>query len=259
MTFFHVLILSAVEGVTEFLPISSTGHLVLVAKLFSISQTPFVKSFEIIIQLGAILAVVLLYRKTLLNNLQIWKKILIAFLPTMLVGFTLYKIIKSYLIGNTYVTLAALFLGGITLILLELYFKKKERPANEIVDMTYRQALLVGLCQSVSIVPGVSRAAATIIGGLGIGLSRKAAIEFSFLLAVPTMLAATILDLYKSQSDITSSDYVMLAVGFVSAFLVAIVAIKWFVTLIKSHTLIPFGIYRIALAVIYFLFIPLNN
>lgn len=255
MDIFQALILSVVEGLTEFLPISSTGHLVLTAELLNIPQTEFIKSFEIIIQLGAIAAIILIYAKTLLTNKRVWLRILTAFIPTAIIGFTLYKVVKSFLLGNTTVTLAALFLGGIALIVLELLYREKDNHAERIEDLSLKQSFLIGLCQSLSIIPGVSRAAATIIGGLFVGAKRKTAVEFSFLLAVPTMLAASGLDLIKSNFAFSQNEYFLLATGFIGSFLVAIVAVKFLLKFIQKNTFIPFGIYRVILALLFWVFI----
>lgn len=253
MNYLQAIILSIVEGITEFLPISSTGHLILMSDLLNITQTDFVKSFEIIIQLGAILGVVFLYWKTLLENKKIWIKIIAAFLPTAVIGFTLYKLIKSFLLGNTYVTLLALFLGGVALIILELVHKEKDHHAEKIENISLKTAFLIGLFQSISMIPGVSRSAATIVGGLLLGMRRKTAVEFSFLLAVPTMIAASGLDILKSNFSFTSYEYSLLAVGLIGSFIVAIFAVKFFLSFIQNHTFIPFGIYRIILFVLFFI------
>lgn len=256
MTILDSIILSIVEGITEFLPISSTGHLILTSELLKITQTNFVKNFEIIIQLGAILAVVVLYWKTLIANKEIWKRIIAAFVPTSIIGFVLYKIVKTFLLGNTYVTLAALLTGGILLIILELIYKEKEHHVTDIEKMSLKNAFLIGIFQSTAMVPGVSRSAATIIGGLFLGTKRKAAVEFSFLLAAPTMAAATALDVFKSDfSSFSSNEYLLLAIGFIGSFIVAILEIKFFLNFIKNHTFIPFGIYRIIIAVLFWLLI----
>ncbi len=255
MTIIDAIILSFVEGLSEFLPISSTGHLVLTSELLGIQQTEFVKSFEIIIQLGAILAIVVLYFKTLLKNKEVWKRIMIAFLPTAIIGFALYKVIKQVLIGNTMITVLALLFGGIALIVLELIHKEKDHHKERIEDISLKTAFFIGVFQSLSIIPGVSRAGATIIGGLFIGAKRKAAVEFSFLLAIPTMLAATGLDLIKSGFSFTQEEYFLLSIGFVTAFIVAIFAVKFFVKFVQHHTLIPFGIYRIILAILFLIFV----
>ncbi len=255
MDFLHVIILAAVEGVTEFLPISSTGHLILVSHALGITDTEFVKSFEIIIQLGAILAVVALYFKTLLFKRQYWPKLFLAFLPTAIVGFTLYPLIKHVLLDNPIFTLLSLFLGGIALIVIEKTYKEKDQHVGDVAHITQRQAVMIGCFQSVSVIPGVSRAAATIIGGMLSGVKRETSVEFSFLLAVPTMLAASGLDLIKSHASFTSSQYQLLAVGFIGAFLFALVSVKYFIKFIKNHNFIPFGIYRIILSILYFLII----
>lgn len=255
MDYLQVFILSLVEGLTEFLPISSTGHLVLTTKLLNIPQTDFVKSFEIIIQLGAVSAIVLLYWKTLLTKKVVWLKVLVAFLPTAVVGFTLYRLVKDILLGNTTITLLALFFGGVILIILELIYKEKDHHTDKIEDLTFKQAFLIGLAQSTSIVPGVSRAAATIIGGLFVGLKRKTAVEFSFLLAVPTMLAASGLDLIKSDFNFSQTEVIQLILGFIASFIVAILAVKFLLKFIQTHTFIPFGVYRIVLAILFWIFI----
>lgn len=251
----QALIFAIVEGITEFLPISSTGHLVLTAKLLNIPQTDFVKSFEIIIQLGAILAVVFLYWRKIWTNKKVWKPIILAFIPTAIIGLTFYSAIKNVLLGNELVTLYALLIGGIILIIIEYFYKEQEGAVSEIEDISTKNALLIGIAQSFSIIPGVSRAAATIIGAMLLRTKRKTAVEFSFLLAIPTMAAATGLDLIKANFSFTPSEYSVLAVGFVGSFIVAIFAVKFFIKFVQTHTFIPFGIYRIILALFFFLFI----
>ncbi len=247
--------MSVVEGTSEFLPISSTGHLILASQLLGVPQTEFVKSFEIIIQLGAVLAVVVLYWRSFFEELGVWKKILAAFIPTSIVGLVLYKFIKQFLIGNQAVTLWALALGGVVLIALELWHTEKEWNISEIQKVSYKQAVLIGLAQAVSVIPGVSRAAATIVGGLLLGLKRETAVKFSFLLAIPTMMAATGLDLIKTPLSFTNDEWTLLAIGFIGSFIVALVVVKFFLNYIKKHTFIPFGIYRIVLAVLFWLII----
>lgn len=255
MDVFQALIFSLVEGITEFLPISSTGHLVLTSTLLHIPQTEFVKSFEIIIQLGAILAVVVLYGKKLLVSRKIMVTILMSFIPTAVLGLVFYKLIKEVLLGNPLVTVMALFLGGVALIIIELLHKGKTYPVTKLEDISYKQAVIIGLAQSVSMIPGVSRAAATIVGGLLFGVDRKTAVEYSFLLAVPTMAAATGLDVLKSDLVFSSSELMLLAVGFIGSFLVALVAIKLLLSFIQKYTFIPFGIYRIILALLFWIFL----
>lgn len=252
----HVLILSLTEGLTEFLPISSTGHLILVSKLLGLTETNFLKTFEIVIQLGAILAIVVLYFKKFLSSWHLIKKLLVAFIPTAIVGFTLYPLIKNVLLGSSAITLNALFWGGIVIILVEYFLKKKTINHKEYsTEPTYRQALVIGLFQSLSIIPGVSRAAATIMGGLLTGLSRESATEFSFLLAVPTMFAATALDIYKSRDMITQGGVLSLFVGTVLAFIFAMLAVKFLVNYVKKHDFTAFGVYRIILAILFWLLV----
>lgn len=255
MDYIQAIILSIVEGLSEFLPISSTGHLILTSRLLNIPQTDFVKSFEVIIQLGAILAVVYLYWKKVITNFRFWSKLIVAFIPSGIVGLTLYKTIKDVLIGNSLVTLAALFLGGILLIILEKIYKEQGHHISNIDQISNKQAFLIGLCQSISIIPGVSRAAATIIGGMFLGLKRTAAVEFSFLLAIPTMAAATGLDLIKSDFNFSTNEYSLLAVGLLGSFITAIFAIKFLLKFVQTHTFISFGIYRIILSILFFFFI----
>ncbi len=248
MNFIHVLILSIVEGITEFLPISSTGHLILVSKLLSIEPTDFSKTFDIAIQLGAIMAVVVLYYKKFIDGSEIYKKLLVAFIPSALVGLVLYPFIKGFLLGSSTITLLSLFLGGLILI-----FYKGRNDGMERIG--YKEALKIGIFQSISVVPGVSRAAATILGGMFSGLSRKASVEFSFLLAVPTMLGATALDIYKSRGTLSSGDLGTLVLGMALSFVFAAIAVKFLIGYVKKHDFTVFGVYRIILAVLFYLFV----
>jgi len=255
MNILQALILSAVEGISEFLPISSTGHMVLAADILRISQSSFVKDFEIIIQLGAILAIVVLYWSTLFKSVEVWKRIIVAFIPTGIIGLLLFKVVKNYLLGNLYVTLISLLVGGIILIILELIYKEKEHHIDNIEDMTLPKAFMIGLFQSVAIIPGVSRSAATIIGGLFLGTKRKAAAEFSFLLAVPTMLAATGLDLIKTNFSYSPNEWLILAVGFLGAFVMALISVKLFLQFVQRNNFIIFGVYRIIAAILFYLIV----
>jgi undecaprenyl-diphosphatase len=255
MSLFQTIILSIVEGLTEFLPISSTGHMILVGNLLGIPSTEFVKSFEIIIQLGAILAVVILYAKTLLQRISLWPKILVAFAPTAVLGFIFYKIVKQFLLGNTLVTVLTLGIGGIAFLVLERLMKNKHFKTLSLEHISYKQSIIIGLTQSISMIPGVSRSAASIFGAMVIGVDRTTAVEFSFLLAIPTMIAASTLDLIKSGFAFSSNDIVLLAVGFIGAFLTALIAVKAFLQFIKSNTFIPFAWYRIILAILFLFFI----
>lgn len=250
MNLFDATILGIIEGITEFLPISSTAHLILGAKVLNLPQTDFVKSFEIIIQLGAILAVVTLYFKSFFN-LEILKRLTLGFLPTAIIGLLVYKRVKEYL-GDISIVLWALLIGGILLIIFELYNKRKVEKGIDSISL--KQSFIIGLCQCVAFIPGVSRSAATIVGGMMQGVSRTAIAEFSFLLAVPTMCAATGLDILKNKDALMHSGNLgALLVGFVVSYIVAIVAIKGFLSFVKKHDFIVFGVYRILIALLFWL------
>ena len=255
MDILQSIIFGIVEGITEFLPISSTGHLILLSKLLHIPQNDFTKSFEIIIQLGAISAVIFLYFKTLCN-IEIIKKLIVAFIPTGVIGLLLYKVVKTYLLGNESIVLWSLFLGGIFLIIFE-YFHKEERAVmkESVSSISYREAFLIGLFQSIAIIPGVSRSAATIVGGLSLGLKRTTIVEFSFLLAVPTMLAASGLDLIKNYNSFSVDQLGVLSIGFISSFVVAMGSIVFLLRYIQKHNFIMFGLYRILLPILLWLII----
>jgi undecaprenyl-diphosphatase len=234
--------------------------MILAAQLLRLQDSDFLKNFEIIIQIGSILAVVFFYWKKLWNWEMI-KKLFVAFLPTAVIGLALYKVVKTYLLGNTTVVLWALFLGGVILIVFELWHERRypeilpdEKDFNA-RELSYKQATALGFFQAIAIVPGVSRSAATIVGGLWLGMKRRSIVEFSFLLAVPTMLAATGLDLFKSYKTISTDQFGLLAVGFIVSFLVALVAIKFLLNFIRRHNFIPFGVYRIVIALIIWLVI----
>jgi undecaprenyl-diphosphatase len=247
MTLLQSIILGIVEGITEFLPISSTGHLILASRLLGLSQTDFQKSFEIAIQLGAIGSVIMLYWRQFLEP-AVLGRLIAAFIPTGLIGFALYHVVKTYLFGSDTVVLWALGLGGVALIVFELLHKESDDAVADVTSIPYSKAVLIGLFQSLSIVPGVSRAGATIVGGLILGLSRTTIVEFSFLLAVPTMLAATAYDLLKNASSFEAQQLGVLAAGFIASFFVALLSIKFLLAFVRTHTFIPFGIYRIAVA-----------
>jgi len=251
MTILHGLILGLIEGLTEFLPISSTAHLILISEWLRIPSSDFLKTFEISIQLGAILAVVVLYWKKIWNSWNLILKIGAAFLPTAIIGLIFYKTVKTFLMNNLYIISSALIIGGLILILFEKYYSKKTLDnKQEIASISYTQAIIVGCCQSLAIIPGVSRAAATIIGGLSLGISRKNIVEFSFLLAIPTMLAATILDLYKTPLNLTSNEWIIWLIGFITAFITAIIGVKFFLKFIQKNNFSAFGWYRIGLGIV---------
>jgi undecaprenyl-diphosphatase len=254
MSFLDTIILGIVEGLTEFLPISSTGHLILASELLKIPETEFLKSFEVMIQLGAILAVVALYWRKLLLDRAVMERIVVALIPALGVGYLFYSSIRRML-GSETVVLWSLLIGGILIILIESFQKGKEGSVEDVALMSHKTAFFVGLFQALSVIPGLSRAGATIMGGLLLGVKRTAIVEFSFLLAVPTMAAATGYDFLKNGAQFSSDDIGLLAVGFVTSFIVALAAIKFFLRFVSTHTFVPFGIYRIVAAILFFLFV----
>lgn len=254
MILFQVIILGIIEGLTEFLPISSTAHLVLTSKLLHLETSNFLKSFEISIQLGAIASVVFLYGKTLISKWNLNTKIVTAFIPTAIIGFIFYKIVKSVLLENYLISVYALFFGGMALIIFELFYREKESDIKELTDISYKQAVAIGLFQSISIIPGVSRAAATILGGMIVGIKRKTIVEFSFLLAIPTMVAATGLDFLKSVDVFSRTDISHIGVGFVVSFITAMISVKLLLRFVQNHNFTPFGIYRIIIAILFLIF-----
>jgi undecaprenyl-diphosphatase len=254
LDFFDAIILAVVEGLTEFLPVSSTGHTILAATLLNVAQTPFVKSFELSLEFGSILAVIVLYWRYFLQ-IPVLKRLIVAFLPTGLVGLVIYPFFKDVLFGNVQVVLWALLIGGVAIILFELLYKERS-TIDEISKIPYTHCLLIGVFQSFSVIPGLSRSAPTIMGGLALGMRRQTIVLFSFLLAVPTMMAASGYDLLMSLNEFSSGQVNLLLVGFVTSFLVAMPALKFFLGYVKNHSFIPFGVYRILLvAVFYFLVI----
>ncbi|MCX7816732.1 MAG: undecaprenyl-diphosphatase UppP [Syntrophales bacterium] len=247
------IVLGIVEGISEFLPISSTGHLILTSFILGLGHTSFLKSFEIAIQVGAIFSVVILYGKNLLRNWEVIKRVFVSLIPTVVVGATLYRTVKEYWLGSDTIVIWSLFIGGIFLIVFEWWYSEKPHLTENIEEISYRKAFIIGVFQSIALIPGVSRAAATIVGGLIVGLKRKTIVEFSFLLAVPTMMAATGYDILKSGGVFSWTEINLLVAGFISSFIVAILSIKFLLRFIQTHTFIPFGIYRIAVAILWVL------
>lgn len=254
MSYLDALILGIVEGITEFLPISSTGHLILAADLLGLPESEFLKTFQVAVQLGAIGAILTLYWRTLITDLALVKKILVALIPALGVGAFFYTAIRS-LFESSLTVVVALFVGGIILVLFEWWRGQEIDAGTELRALSYQKALGIGLFQALSVIPGVSRAGATMLGGLMLGLKRKAVVEFSFLLALPTMLAATTLDFWQHRGLFSSVDIQLLLVGCVSAFAVAIVAVKFLLRFVENHTFMAFGIYRMIVALLFFLFV----
>ncbi len=252
MLFIHSVLLGIVEGLTEFLPISSTAHLDIVRTFLGLEATDFMKSFEIIIQLGAILAVVVLYWKKVFKSWLYVRNIVIAFIPTGVIGFILYKIVKHFLLGNNKIEIIALLVGG--LIILYFEYKQKKNPplvgSEKVEDLSVRQLLTLGVVQAIAVIPGVSRSGAVIVGGRIMKIPASVITEFSFVLAIPTMLAATAYDIYKSGVNITSGEWGSIALGFLVSFVVALLVVKWLINYVKTHSFSIFGWYRVIVGIL---------
>jgi undecaprenyl-diphosphatase len=250
MTWLAVVVLAVVEGLTEFLPVSSTGHMILTASAMGWKQTPFLELFEVFIQLGAILAVLSLYYRRFLVSPRIYIHLAVAFLPTGILGFLAYSTIKTYLFNALTVSIS-LILGGVLLVVLDRWSDREKSRYASVEEMPLHALLVVGLVQCISMIPGVSRAAATIMGGVSVGLNRVLAAELSFLLALPTMFAASGYDLYKHSHELESHAWPMLLVGAFLAFLVALLAVKVFIGMVQKYGFKHFGYYRIALGLVF--------
>jgi undecaprenyl-diphosphatase len=248
MSLFVLTLFGFVEGVTEFLPISSTAHLVLLATFLRLPQTPALVSLEIAIQCGAIAAAVVLERKRWLSG-NILARILAGFIPTAILGFLFHHAVHA-LFQSTNLILLSIGLGGVVLILFPFLERRLARPVvRDVEGMSLLQACIIGTAQALAIIPGVSRSAATVLCGRLIGMEQVVAVEFSFLLAVPTMLAATGLDILSSIDVLTSSDYVAILLGSLISFFVALGVMRWFLTFVRTRTLAIFGVYRVVFAV----------
>jgi undecaprenyl-diphosphatase len=266
MSWIEAFILALIEGLTEFLPVSSTGHMIIGSSLMGISDNEFTKMFTVAIQFGAILSVVVIYFRSFFKSVNFYVKLFAAFIPTAIVGLLAKSYIDS-LLENVAVVAISLIAGGIVLLFVDKWFAANERaalpaegneqgfPEGEVVaqqksdeNVTYKTAFVIGLFQCIAMIPGVSRSAATIIGGLTQKLTRRAAAEFSFFLAVPTMFAATLksmYDVYKESPEVITDNIPVLVFGNVVAFVVAIVAIKFFIGILTKHGFRVFGWYRI--------------
>ncbi len=249
MSIFQAIIIAIVEGITEFLPISSTGHMIITSAIMGIDEQAFTKTFEIAIQLGAILAVVVLYWRKFFDFTK-WKfyiKLIVAVIPALVLGFLFSKKIDALLESPTVVAVTML-VGGIFLLFIDNVFNKHTIEKEE--DISYRRAFVIGVWQCIAMIPGVSRSAASIIGGMQQKLTRKLAAEFSFYLAVPTMIAATGYKLMKEYHSIQAEQIKLLAIGNLVAFVVAVLAIKFFIGFLQKHGFRLFGVYRIVAGIV---------
>lgn len=249
MDLIYAFVLGFVEGLTEFLPISSTGHMILTTKILNLDLDEFWRSFLIVVQLGSIMAVIFVFWHKLSQSLDIWLKLAVGFFPTGVLGLLLSPYL--YILFNAFVVVFMLIFGGLIFILIEKTHKNKSYQTNSLEELRFTQVFCIGLFQSLAMFPGTSRSGATIIGGLLLGLNRKVATEFSFLLALPTMIIASLYSVYKNPSIISIDNAILLGLGFVTAFIVAILVIKLFLRFIARFNFVPFGIYRIMLGLLF--------
>jgi len=263
MSLIQAIILAIIEGITEFLPISSTGHMIIASSMMGIEEQEFTKTYTVMIQFGAILSVLVLYWKRLIQSLDIYFKLAFAFIPTAILGFLLNDVIDNLLESPLTVAIS-LILGGIILIFVDKWFKQPEQEPNEL-NLSPVSAVKIGLFQAISMIPGVSRSAASIIGGMVTGLTRKQAAEFSFLLAIPTMFAAAGYKLYKylklmskNATSLSNDDFTHLIAGNIVAFIVAVIAIKAFIHLLTRYGFKWFGVYRIVVGILILAFLLLK-
>jgi len=246
---FQSIIIGIIEGFTEFLPISSTGHMIIASNFLGIEESALIKAYEVIIQFAAILAVVLIYKeKITLSKIELWKRLIIAFFPLAIVGYLFKDQIKS--LFSVEVVAIMFIIGGIIFLIVEYFYSEESSQTTVVEDVSYTQALWIGFAQIFALIPGTSRAGATIVGGLLSGLDRKTSAEFSFLLAIPVMATVSGYDLLKHYKDFADANWIAFLVGFIVAFLVAYITIKLFLAFLQRFTFVPFGIYRIIFGLI---------
>lgn len=251
MNWFDIVILSFIEGVTEFLPVSSTGHLILTSALLGYGEDDFMKSFNIIIQSGAILAVLVLYWRRFLPNMSFYKRLFLAFLPAAVIGLLVKDHIDALLGGDSVQLVAwALIVGGVVLIASDSGRFRSSRPQRDLATLPLHLCIVLGAVQCLAFIPGVSRSGATILGGLWLGLDQKSAAEFSFFLGVPTLLGASVVKGAKILPTIDSSQWMTLALGIFLSFVFALLAIRFFIALVQKYGFRHFGYYRIALGAV---------
>lgn len=250
MTSFDSIILGVIEGFTEFLPISSTGHLIVASNFLGIDQSSVNKAYEVIIQFAAILAVILNYpSKFTFKHINLWTKIFIAFLPIAAIGFLLSKQVKE--LFSLEVVAIMFIIGGVVFLIVEKYYDESKHITSDVENVTFKQAFYIGVAQIFALIPGTSRAGSSIIGAMLVGLNRKASAEFSFLLAFPVMCATTAYDLLKHHNELlTGANFTNLMIGFIVSFIVAFLTIKLFLRFLESFTFVAFGIYRILFGIL---------
>lgn len=246
----QALLLGIVEGITEFLPVSSTAHLIITSNFLGLTQSEFTSFFEVFIQSGAILAVVVLYFRYILSHKELIKPVITSFIPTAVIGLLLHSTIKSTFFNSPTLIYLSLIAIGVVFLVLEYFVKNGQlKLSKSLKDITLKDAILFGLFQSCAVIPGVSRAGAVMVGAMVRGYKREDAALYSFLLAIPTILAAGVLDFLKTDiaSIATSEQITALLVGLITSFITAYLVLKWFISYLQRNTLVIFGVYRIIL------------
>lgn len=253
MDIFQAIIIGIIEGFTEFLPISSTGHMIIASEILGISQDNVTKAYEVIIQFSAILAVMIIYKdKIHISKIELWKKLIVAFLPLAIIGFIFKDYIK--MLFSIEVVAVMFIIGGIIFLIVEYFYDEEKAIIKDVEKITYKEALLIGVTQVFALIPGTSRAGATIIGGLVLKMDRKTSAEFSFLLAIPVMMAVSGYDLLKHYNEFANIDLLPFIIGFIVSFVVAYITIKLFLSFLQKFTFVVFGLYRILFGAILLIF-----
>jgi len=252
MTLYEATILGIVEGITEFLPVSSTAHIALTSHLLGVPQDDFMSAFNIIIQIAPIFSIMIIYSNTLFQSLDIWKKLIASFIPTGIIGLLFHHQIEAMFSSNSIVLW--MIATGVFFLVVEFLYTKRGHNTAELEDVSYKQAVTIGFIQALSLIPGVSRSGSTILGGMLLGLKRETSMSFSFLLAIPTMTAASGYTLVKEYSTLTTDGLGLIAVGFVVSGIVGWAAVKSFLALVGKYNFTPFGIYLIASGILFALF-----
>ncbi len=252
MTIFEATILGIVEGITEFLPVSSTAHIALTSQIMGVPQDEFMNSFNIIIQIAPIFSIMIIYFNTLFQSLEIWKKLIASFIPTGVIGFLFHHQIEAMFSANSIVLW--MIATGIFFLIVEYLYTRRGHRTEELENVTYRQAVSIGFIQALSLIPGVSRSGSTILGGMLLGMKRETAMSFSFLLAIPTMTAASGYTLLKDYNTLSFDGLSMIVIGFFVSFIVGWAAVKSFLAIVGKYNFTPFGIYLIASGILFGLF-----
>lgn len=252
MTLYEAVILGIVEGITEFLPVSSTAHIALISQIMGIPQDNFMSAFNIIIQIAPIFSIMIIYFNTLIQSLEIWKKLITSFIPTGAIGFLFHHQIEDMFSSNSIISW--MIATGIFFLIVEYLYTKRGHTTADLDSISYKQAITIGFIQALSLIPGVSRSGSTILGGMLLGLKRETSMSFSFLLAIPTMTAASGYVLLKEYDNFPADGFSMIAIGFVVSFIVGWAAVKSFLAIVGKYNFTPFGIYLIASGILFGLF-----